>query len=237
MHDLILLHGALGSAEQFLPLRELLSNDFQTYTFNFSGHGGRDLSSGFSIDFFAGELSDFIVAHRLHQADIFGYSMGGYVALKTAMNHPDSIGKIMTLGTKFDWGHEALMKEVRMLQPDIVEVKVPAFASALRSRHFPQDWKLLMKRTADMMMALSESQSLGEEDLRQLPHQVLITVGDEDTLVTIEESKIAAHQMPNASFKIIPGFKHPVEAVDLKVLSQEIRSFFSHDHSSAKIPT
>ena len=37
---LILLHGALGSKNQFRPLMERLKEYFDMYTMNFEGHGG-----------------------------------------------------------------------------------------------------------------------------------------------------------------------------------------------------
>ena len=45
------------------------------------------------------------------RADIFGYSMGGYVALHAARRHPERIGSIMTLGTKFAWDTPTAEKE------------------------------------------------------------------------------------------------------------------------------
>ena len=70
--------------------------------------------------------------------DIFGYSMGGYVALWLARFYPDRVGKIFTLGTKLKWNDEEAEKEIKMLNPEKVELKVPAFAQQLAERHGEQ---------------------------------------------------------------------------------------------------
>src|SRR5689334_9363840 len=95
---LLLLHGALGSEEQFSGLKQSLENNFRVFSLNFSGHGGRILPGKFSIDLFVNDVLEFIRMHSFERINIFGYSMGGYVALKLASHHPDSIERIMTLG-------------------------------------------------------------------------------------------------------------------------------------------
>jgi esterase/lipase len=37
---LLLLHGALGSEKELIPLKKLLTETFDVRSFNFSGHGG-----------------------------------------------------------------------------------------------------------------------------------------------------------------------------------------------------
>lgn len=49
MKKLLLLHGALGSKNQFKSLKEILKSDFDVYDFNFEGHGGLVSDADFSI--------------------------------------------------------------------------------------------------------------------------------------------------------------------------------------------
>lgn len=98
MQSLILLHGALGSKSQFQSLEFLLSKHYYIHTINFSGHGGLPFSSSpFGIETFSHELRDYIVINKLHGVHVFGYSMGGYVALKVAQTNPNSIGTLSLL--------------------------------------------------------------------------------------------------------------------------------------------
>ncbi|TSA49473.1 MAG: alpha/beta fold hydrolase [Sphingobacteriales bacterium] len=133
---LILLHGAIGATSQFNSFTDLLSQSFTIYTFDFEGHGQRPFNNRpFRIEHFAENLSEFIEEYQLQPADIFGYSMGGYVALYLAATRPEYIHHIYTLATKFDWDTETATKESAHLNPEKLKEKVPQFAHALELRH------------------------------------------------------------------------------------------------------
>jgi len=226
-NKLLLLHGALGSKEQFSALKQKLTPHLEVYDFNFSGHGNNTQSTGFSIDQFIQDTLSFLSLHDFDQVNIFGYSMGGYVALKLAMQFPEKVLKIMTLGTKIDWNKASAEKEIKMLNPDIIEEKIPAFAENLRRVHLPNDWKMILGKTADMMTALGNGDAMKTEDFDKILNPVLICVGSEDKMVSVDESGSVTQRLPNGELKIIPGFKHPLEMNDMEVLSTILLNFIS----------
>jgi esterase/lipase len=216
---LLLLHGALGTQQQLVPLANLLQEQFTVHHFNFEGHGGRaSAAPAFSIDLFVENVLQFLEEQQLDAVSIFGYSMGGYVALRLAQKHPALVKKIITLGTKFDWSVEAANKEVKMLNPTIIEQKVPKFAAALQKAHAPNDWKVLLDQTAQMMLDLAHKSKLTAQDLEQIQQEVLINIGSLDNMVTVEESEQAAAALPNAQLQRIEGFYHPLEKNDMQQL-------------------
>ncbi|WP_046757702.1 alpha/beta fold hydrolase [Kordia jejudonensis] len=223
--NLLLLHGALGSKLQLQPLQEMLSKDFNVYTLNFEGHGGRTSDEAFAMERFAANVIEKLEMLGISQTHIFGYSMGGYVALTLAKKQPELVGKIVTLGTKFNWSLESAQQEVKMLNPEKIEEKVPAFAKRLAELHQPNDWKEVMRKTAEMMLTLANGKKLTNDDLHQIPHNVLIGIGALDKMVTIEESENVTSQLPNGTLKIIADVKHPIETVNADVLTQLIRDF------------
>ena len=76
MQDILLLHGAVGSKEQLVPLSEKLKHNFNVHLINFSGHGGTSLpGKPFSIPLFAEDVYNYIVQNKLQQVNIFGYSI------------------------------------------------------------------------------------------------------------------------------------------------------------------
>ncbi|MCR9182220.1 MAG: alpha/beta fold hydrolase [Flavobacteriaceae bacterium] len=154
MKTLLLLHGAIGAKDQLSPLAEDLRNHYEIHNLNFSGHGGCDFDSAFSIENFADEVLNYLNTMKIETASIFGYSMGGYVALYFASKHAERVEKIVTLATKFEWSPEISQKETKMLNPGIIKEKIPAFAKALQQRHHPQSWETVLKRTSQMMLDL-----------------------------------------------------------------------------------
>ena len=222
---LLLLHGALGTSMQFQILKEKLLPHLDVFDFNFSGHGSNKSEGDFSIDLFCTDALEYLKEHHLENVNIFGYSMGGYVALRLGRDYPDKINKIITLATKFDWSPETATKEARMLIPEIIEEKIPKFAEDLQRRHAPNDWKSIVRRTSEMMTGLGNGKAMKMEDFKTIDHHILICIGDEDKMVSIEESERVANYLKNGALKIIPGFKHPIETNDPDVLASLILNF------------
>ncbi|MEY3237833.1 MAG: hypothetical protein RI883_1934 [Bacteroidota bacterium] len=220
--SIVLLHGALGSSKQLDPLKEKMHESFDVYSFNFEGHGGRPTDSDFSIALFVQNTLDFLKENNLVNCSFFGYSMGGYVALKLAQIHPEKVEEIITYGTKFDWTIEKAEKEVRMLNPEKIEEKIPRYADFLKQLHQPLDWKTVMNQTAKMMTTLGENPSLKEEDLKSITTKTTICVGSNDQMITIEESEKAANLLLNGELHVFEGFEHPIEKVDVNELANLI---------------
>ena len=219
---LLLLHGALGSEAQFDALKKQFDIDYELHTFNFEGHGGRPSNTPFSIDLFVDNTLQYLQSKELKRLSIFGYSMGGYVALQLARNYPAYVDRIITLGTKLDWTPAIAAQEIQKLQPDIIEQKVPRFAAHLKALHAPLDWKVVVQQTAQMMQALGNGQAITPDDFAAIERPVCICLGTEDQMVTIGESQRVVELIPQGSFQAIADCPHPIEQVDIGVLHQLI---------------
>lgn len=219
---ILLLHGAIGSNKQLRALQESLSAYYEVHTPNLPGHGGEEFPIEFSIPVFAGFVKDYIEKNKLQQPAIFGYSMGGYIACYLAVMHPGIISRIITLATKFHWTEAIAANEVRMLQPDILEQKVPKFAEMLSQLHAPQDWKTVLRKTAGLMLALGSNPLLTPEDYAKLNIPCLLLAGDRDKMVSIEEPVSVYRALPHAEFSVLPGTPHAIELAPVNLLVQLI---------------
>lgn len=227
MRNILLLHGALGSKTQLDPLKTSLENGgYEVYALDFSGHHGEPFEKAFGIETFTADVVRFLDKHQLKQIDIFGYSMGGYVALWLAHQHPEYAGKIVTLGTKFDWSPESAAKEIKKVDPDKIQEKIPAFARILEHRHQPVDWRELLYRTAAMMLKLGDHPLLTEAVFQKIRHEVLVLLGDLDDMADLMYSKKVAQYMPNGKFASLEKTPHPIERVDVKFLHRILVEFF-----------
>lgn len=225
MQHLLLLHGAIGSSEQLKDLAASLEPDFTVHLFDFPGHGGKDVSTTFSIEFFAEAVVRYIREKGIEKISVFGYSMGGYVAMYLAKTHSHLIGHVITLATKFEWSEGIAAKEIEMLQPEIIESKVPAFAEILRERHSPVDWKLVLSRTSEMLQRLGSNNILKIEDYIGITTPSLIMIGDRDKMISLNETIAVFKQLPTAQLAVLPATPHPVELVNVGLLSGLIRKF------------
>lgn len=223
MNPVLLLHGALGSTSQLEPLKQKLeAQSKKVFMLNFSGHSGELFQESFGIETFADDVLKFLNNQHLDQVDVFGYSMGGYVAVWLALKHPERIGKITTLGTKFDWSPASAEQEVRKLNAEKILEKVPAFARILEHRHAPNNWKELLAKTRDMMLGLGNQPLLTEENLKTIQQHTLICLGDQDDMADLNFSKLVAGWLPNGAFRLLENTPHPIEKVDLNKLTELI---------------
>ena len=226
-NNVLLLHGALGTQNQFERLKKLLEPRFRVYVLNFSGHGGKNIEEEFSIELFKEDVLRFMKNNSLEKTNIFGFSMGGYVALDLAVDVPGKIEKIMTLGTKINWNPEAAAKELKMLDPDKIETKVPQFAENLQKAHAPADWKTIVRKTAKLICGLGESKPMKTGNYKRIEVPVLAAVGSEDRMVTKEETQALSEKLAQGKFMEIKGFPHPIAQVNQTELSKIIMDYFA----------
>lgn len=223
MEPLILLHGALGSSAQLTPLTSQLSNHYDLHVLDLPGHGGTPLPEQFSIPAFATYLQQYCQDKGLSNVPIFGYSMGGYVALYLARQAPQLVSRVITLATKFHWDEATAAKEVKMMDPEVIQQKVPQFAQALQIRHSPTNWKDLLQRTADLLTGLGQQNALTAADYPHIACPCLLMLGDRDKMVTLEETVAVYKQLPQGQLAVLPNTPHPLEAASADRLSWMIR--------------
>ena len=226
MQPLLLLHGAIGAPDQLFPLAEHLNRMFKVYTPGFSGHGDCPASvSPFSIELFAADVLLFMEQNQLDKVSVFGYSMGGYVALYLAKKYPEKIDKVITLATKFHWDAEIAEREIQKLNSQKIEQKLPVFAAALKQRHLLNDWKTVLQKTAEMMISLGNKNTLMAADYIAISVPTLLLLGDRDKMVSLDETVAVYRSLPDARMGVLPGMPHPIEQADLEVLSFHIGHF------------
>lgn len=225
MKHVLLLHGAIGSAAQLEPLKENLNGSFHLHLLNFPGHGGSSMPLQFSISFFADYVQQYCVAHQLTRVSIFGYSMGGYVGLYLARQNPGLVEKLVTLATKFHWDEAIAAREVKMLQPEVIEQKLPQFAATLQQRHAPNDWKQVLQMTGNMLRELGSANALQREGYAAISTPALIMLGDRDKMVGMEETIAVYRQLPQAQLAFLPATPHPIEQVDTSLVGRLVQGF------------
>jgi len=231
MHHLLLLHGAIGSAGQLTSLATQLEKYFHVHNLDLPGHGSRPFPDDpYSIPLFAQDVLFYINDLKLSQVMIFGYSMGGYVGMYLAKHYSWRISGLVTLATKFRWDPAIAQRETQMINPDKILEKVPAFAQTLEQRHHPKDWKIVLQRTAGLLADLGDHPPLTRETYAAITTPVLLLLGDRDKMVGLEETLETYKALPNAQWGVLPGTPHPIEQVDIDLLTYLIRSFCKTNH-------
>ena len=220
--NLILLHAELGIKEDLQPLKELLEEHLSVHTFTFSGHGNIPSQDEFRVEQFSNELSQFIEKNNIESPYVFGHGLGGYVALFNKANDEDSpIKKIFTYGTKFNWSPAVVAKELPLLDPEVVQEKFPHLAALFKKKHGDK-WRWLLQSMAHLLQNLHKLDEITAEDLSDINVPVTLMLGDQDRVVSSEETQMAKKNLKLAEIQIIAHSKHELERANLKEISRII---------------
>jgi len=221
MHNIVFLHGALGSPVFFQPIVERLGDKFFCHTLSFSGHANENFYSDFSIQQFSAELDRYMESLNLTDCTVFGHSMGGYVALHSNIAGNHKIRKIITLGTKFFWNTDIADRESGMLDKEILKIKAPSFIRQLQELH-GDNWEILLEKIRQLLLSLGRNPVLTNEWIRSVKIPVSICLGEKDRMVTPEESEHTASLIREGKFLILKDQPHQIERTDPKVLAKLI---------------
>jgi pimeloyl-ACP methyl ester carboxylesterase len=97
---LVLLHGGLLTIESnFDGILPSLAKTRQVIAIELQGHGRTaDTDRAFDLEYLADDVVGVLDELGIDRADIFGFSLGGLVALQLAMRHPDRAGRLVVGG-------------------------------------------------------------------------------------------------------------------------------------------
>ena len=94
---MILIHGGLASGEMFGPILPALAERHQVIAVDLQGHGRTaDIDRPIDIRLMADDIAALIDHLGLDKPDVVGYSLGGGVALFTAVKYPQKVGKLVS---------------------------------------------------------------------------------------------------------------------------------------------
>lgn len=227
MANIILLHGAIGCSKQLQAIeQELSKQNHGVLNLNFPGHGSEDLcEEDFSIEFFEQYVNQFLMKIE-GPVYIFGYSLGGYVAMRLALQHPKKIKGIMTFGTILNWTSEQADKQIAQINPEKLKAKVPAFVQYLEKLHGAK-WESVLYNTHKLLRRLGDNALLNNESYSQLEIPVIVSVGDRDVIVSIDETLNAYRHLKQGTLIVYPDTAHPIEKADHKRIAEDFLKIIS----------
>src|SRR3989442_3450419 len=153
---LVLLHGGLGAIEMFGPNLAALAQGRQVIAVDLQGHGRTaDIDRPLSVDLMADDIAALIKYLKLDGADILGYSLGGGVALQTAIRHPEVVRKLVVVSTPFrrNGFYPAILAQQGQVGPAMAEAmkQTPMYQLYASIAPRPEDWPRLLGKIGEAM--------------------------------------------------------------------------------------
>ena len=92
---LIILHGFLGSLDNWQSMSKRLARGHTVYSLDLRNHGRSPHSRVMNYPALTQDVRELIVEHSLTSPFVLGHSMGGKVAMQLATQHPDEVGNLI----------------------------------------------------------------------------------------------------------------------------------------------
>ncbi len=167
---LVLLHGGIGASEMFAGLIPELARHRRTIAVDLPGHGA---SPGDDRPLRPELIADDLVALLPGPVDLLGYSLGGEVALRTAIQHPEYVRNLILVSTTFSraGNFAEVLAAMDAMSEDAAEPMRQSPAYAHYAKVAPRDeWRTLVAKTAEL---LKVDYDWGDE-LAGLPRTLLV---------------------------------------------------------------
>jgi pimeloyl-ACP methyl ester carboxylesterase len=178
---LLLLHGGLGHIEMFGPVIPLLAKNRQVIGVDLQGHGRTALGDRkINLVDIANDLAAILTQLGYKQVDVLGYSMGGAVALRFAIQHPGKVRRLVVASApyaKTGWYPEMLPQQ-EAVNSGMAEMmkETPMYKSYVAIAPKPEDFPRLLDRMGELMR---ENYDWSAE-VKNLNMPVMLICGDSD---------------------------------------------------------
>ena len=176
---LVMLHGGFGTFEMLWALSPTLAQHHQVIGVDLYGHGRTALTERpFTFENMAADIAGLIGHLGLEKADVFGYSLGGLVALQTAIHHPERVDKLVAISAPFKgtgW-YPDIRRGMGSIAPEFF-IGTPVHDAYVRVAPKPEDFSRFVTTMRDGM-----SQDYDwTEGVSAMKTPTLIIAGDSDS--------------------------------------------------------
>ncbi|RMH94930.1 alpha/beta hydrolase [Lysobacter pythonis] len=208
---IVLLHGGLGSRNDFLPLAKHLAADHRLVAIDSRGHGRSTLGSA-SLTYHRLEQDTAAILTELGLTDagIIGHSDGGIVALRLVASGAIALRFVVAVGAHWrmpaDDPTRALYRQITV---DEWRGMFPAQVRHYEAENPAADFGKLFDATVSMWLGSGDEAYPGES-VRSIASPLLVVHGDEDFLVSRRQAFELVEQVEGARLLNLPFASHTV---------------------------
>jgi pimeloyl-ACP methyl ester carboxylesterase len=231
---LVLLHGGVGAIEMFGPTLPALSATRKVVAVDLQGHGHTaDIDRPLSFELMGDDVAALIKHLKIERADVMGYSLGGGVALQTAIRHPEVVRKLVIVSAPIKregWYPEVLEGMAQMG----LEAAKTMTQSPLYQLYPDADWAALFTKLGDLLRQDYD----WSKDVAAIKSPMMIAFADADAVRTAhvmefftllgggrQDAGLDGSGRPTARLAILPGMTH-YDILSFPALAALVTIFF-----------
>lgn len=232
---LLFLHGAALNGEQWKHQVQYFSNRYRVITLDARGHGRSSLPEGkVCPDVFWQDVKALLDMLQIEKAVICGLSMGGHVALQTAIYAPERVEKLILIGavcTNAFNLYERMCLPVNLFSLKHMSMHSIAWCIGVGLGKYSSLTKQYIKKAVESLEhhqfirvwhAVTSMES--RQGLHSIQCPTLILVGEHDSMTKRQQPYIH-EQIYNSKLVIIPHAHHCTNLDNPKQVEKEIDIF------------
>jgi pimeloyl-ACP methyl ester carboxylesterase len=214
---LLLIHGLGSRAEDWSPMIPTLSAEgFHVYAPDLLGYGrSAKPEVKYSVALEEGVVVDFIRAIGIERADVDGWSMGGWIAAKLALEHPEMVNRLV-LDDSAGLTYQPSFPKSAFVPTDAAGLgrlyslltpkppSLPGFVVRATLRKIAQNGNIIQE-SMDSMLSGSD---LLDTRLSSIQQPTLIVWGTEDKLIPMTVGETMHREIANSVLDSIAGCGH-----------------------------
>jgi pimeloyl-ACP methyl ester carboxylesterase len=178
---LIMLHGGVSASEAFGQNLTDLAKTRKVIAVHLQGHGRtKDIDRPLRFEFMADDVAALMAFLKIEKADVLGYSLGGGVALQTAIRHPAAVNRLIVVSAAMQ--RDGSFPEV-IAAFDQMTAHAPQIAQNIKGSPLGQlypevNWETLLRKIAEM-----ESHDFDwSEQVKKLRCPTMLVFADADSI-------------------------------------------------------
>jgi pimeloyl-ACP methyl ester carboxylesterase len=213
---ILLLHGHPSRALEWGPLLHKLASKNRVIAIDFLGYGESDAPDvDYNVSTQASITLGLLDALNIPQSDVLGFSMGGWIALKIAIDHPDRVRRLVLVdsgGLSFPTTLTAdsfvprTLSEFREMERLHSNSHLPDFVARDLLR-LSQERSWVLRRMGSSLLSFRETL---DGRLGNIKVPVLVIWGKEDRLIPYEVALRFQRELPEATLVTLEGCGHLV---------------------------
>lgn len=238
---LILLHGFLGSGDNWQPVAAALAGRFRVLTPDLRNHGQSPHSPVMDYDAMAEDVHELMAEHGWDQALVAGHSMGGKTAMQFALRYPGKVTKLVVedmAPREYAPGFSPVLAAMQALDParfasrdEVGEALAPQIPSVILRRFLLKNlrrdaagalqWRIHLDGLARNYAGLCAPLAPG----RVYPGPALFVRGGQSDYVRAEDEPFIRQLFPQATLQTIAEAGHWVHGEALEPFLARLRDF------------
>jgi pimeloyl-ACP methyl ester carboxylesterase len=187
---LLILHGGLMSTDMFGPAMPVLTKARQVIAVDLQGHGRTTLGTRpIRCEAIADDIDALLQQIGRAQVDVMGYSFGGCVAMRLAIQHPERVRRLVLVSAPF--ADDGWYADMRVQQKQVSAAMAPMMADTPMYKTYkavaprPDDFPRLLDAMGDLMRFKYDWSA----DVAKLKMPVMLVFADADMIRPEHEIK------------------------------------------------